>query len=113
MNYERLRRNIECSLLSILTEAAGSVLSIQQSKDSSGEIIKLVKAEIESADLSDTLTAKLSMVKTRSLMLQVNGIFQKWLNDSSVCCTNSEDKRNFYNEYWQEIVDIVKQFLRS
>ena len=45
MNYERLRRNIECSLLSIISEATGSVLNIQQSKDSSGEIIKLVKAE--------------------------------------------------------------------
>ena len=56
---------------------------------------------------------KKSMEEIYDLMLQVNGIFQKWLNDSRPCCTNYEDRKNFYNEYWQEIVDIVKQSLRS
>ena len=47
------------------------------------------------------------------LMMQVNGIFRKWMDDSTACCKNYEDKKNFYNEYWQEIVDIVKQSIRS
>ena len=54
-----------------------------------------------------------SMEEIYDLMLQVNGIFQKWLNDSRPCCTNYENRKNFYNAYWQEIVDIVKQSLRS
>ena len=95
MNYERLRKNIVgCLYTTEITIIAD-------------EIIKHVKAEIECCDLPEIK----STVKIRSLMLQVNEIFQKWLNDSSVCCTNSEDKRNFYNAYWQEIVDIVKQSL--
>ena len=65
--------------------------------------------DISGSDLPETL----SMVKISDLMLQVNAIFQKWLNNSTVCCTNSEDRKNFYNAYWQEIVDIVKQSLRS
>jgi len=109
MNYERLRKNIEYSLLSIITEATGSVLSIQQSKDSSGEIIKLVKAETASSDLPETK----SLAEANGLILQVNRVIHKWMDDSRACCTNYEDRIKLYNEYWQEIVDIVKQSINK
>ena len=111
MNYERLRRNIECSLLSIISEATGSVLSMQQSKDSSDEIIKLVKAENTTADLPKTK----SLVEANNLLLQVSRVVHRWkcMDDSSACCINYEDRIYFYNEYWQKIVDIVKQSINK
>lgn len=97
MNYERLRENIvDCLYPTTITNIAD-------------EIIKHVKAEIACCDLPETK----SMAEAKGLILQVNRVLHKWMDDSSVCCTNSEDKRNFYNAYWQEIVDIVKQSLRS
>jgi len=54
-----------------------------------------------------------SLAEVSGLISQVNGIIIKWLNDSRPCCTNYENRKNFYNAYWQEIVDIVKQSLRE
>ena len=56
---------------------------------------------------------KKSLAEVNGLILQVNRVLHKWMDDSRACCTNYEDRKNFYNEYWQEIVDIVKQSLRS
>jgi len=54
-----------------------------------------------------------SLAEVSVLISGVYGIIIKWLNDSHACCTNYEDRINLYNAYWQEIVDIVKQSLRS
>ena len=65
--------------------------------------------DISGSYLPETKT----MEEICDLMKQVNRIFRKWIDDSSPCYTNYEDKKNLYNAYWQEIVDIVKQSIRS
>ena len=109
MNYERLRENIEDSLHSISTEGGRHLLGERLCTDTADEIIKLVKAEIASSDMPE----KKSLAEVNGLILQVNRVLHKWMDDSRPCCTNYEDRKNFYNAYWQEIVDIVKQSLRS
>ena len=54
-----------------------------------------------------------SLAEANGLILQVNRVIHKWMDDSHTCCTNYEDKKNFYNECWQEIVDIVEQSLNK
>ena len=52
-----------------------------------------------------------SLEEVSDLISQVNRVLYKWMDDTRVCFTNYEDRKNLYNAYWQEIVDIVKQSL--
>ena len=65
--------------------------------------------DISGSDLPETK----SLEEVNGLILQVSRVVHKWkwMDNSSACCINYEDRINFYNEYWQEIVDIVKQSL--
>ena len=65
--------------------------------------------DISGSDLPKTK----SLEEVSGLISQVNRVLHKWMDDSRPCGANYEDRKNLYNAYWQEIVDIVKQSLRS
>ena len=79
----------------------------------------ITKAELEELVFDKLREGGSDLPKTKSLA-EVNGLILqvsrevhkwKWMDNSSACCINYEDRINFYNAYWQEIVDIVKQSL--